>query len=143
MQQSQLEVNFISEPTIFWKTKLQKSAQAANTIISSKEFLDRCNASKLRNTNGKFVPQVCQEIICAGKRNVNFEFYNSSNSRAIAYEKNNIVYINTAHQNAGTPGNIVHEFTHTLGYKHFTNWPFLSKNSVPYTIGNLVDNMSQ
>ncbi|EFF84515.1 hypothetical protein HMP0015_0008, partial [Acinetobacter haemolyticus ATCC 19194] len=61
----------------------------------------------------------------------------------IAYEKNQVIHINTAKSAAGTPGNLAHEFTHTLGYTHFTNFSWLGRSSVPYVTGRFVDKISE
>lgn len=134
-----LKIEFVPEPGEFWKERLTESAGAATEILTSPDFGLRCQNSKMKRTNGKSVQEVCRELVCAGSQTVKFGFYEKKNTRAIAYEQNGIVYINTAKNTAGTPKNVAHEFTHTLGYTHFTNWAILGRGSVPYVVGGLVD----
>jgi len=138
-----LHVEFVSETTPLWKSKVEQSALAANAVLSSSEFSQACASSTLQRTNGKPVAQVCHEVMCSDKQLIKLGFYSDPGTRAIAYESDGAIYLNIEQESAGSPGNLVHEFTHTLGYTHFTNWAFLGRKSVPYVVGNLVDSQIQ
>lgn len=112
-------------------------------LIKTKEFARRCQSLRLNRTNGKSVQEVCRELVCSGAIEPIISFFSNDATRAIAYEDNGKLYINTAKKTsgAGGPGNIAHEVTHILGYRHFTNWAFSGKNSVPYQIGSLAEEL--
>jgi hypothetical protein len=99
----------------------------------------------MTRTNGKSIQEVCRELVCAETVKPIVKFYNNPNTRAIAYEENGALHINTAKQSAGAgdSGNMAHEFTHTLDYTHFSNWAWLGKSSVPYRVGNLVNKLAK
>lgn len=124
-----------------WKQKVELSSAQATRVLSTQEFASSCQSLRLTSTNGKSVQEVCREMVCSGVIQPSISFYKDSDTRAIAYEENGALYINTAKENAGAggPGNIAHEFTHTIGYTHFSNWAFLGGSSVPYQVGNLVE----
>ena len=137
-----LSIEFVTDPTASWAQRLNESAATAEAILQSEEFASRCRASKMSRTNGKPVEQVCREFSHAGPIKIEVGFYHDPDTRAIAYEQNDVVYVNTAKSEAGSPGNIAHELAHVLGYTHFTNWAFLGRNSVPYVVGELVDSQA-
>jgi hypothetical protein len=126
-----------------WVDKIKESAQLANKQISSKEFAMKCQSLNVTKTNGKTVQEVCREIVCSSAVHPTIGFYNNPGTKAIAYESEGGLFVNIAKdaQGAGGTGNLVHEFTHTLGYKHFTNFALLGQCSVPYRVGNLVEEL--
>ncbi|WP_156948092.1 hypothetical protein [Marinobacterium jannaschii] len=133
------------EPSPEWKQRVIHSSSVATRILASQEFAQACQSLRMTRTNGKSVQEVCREMVCSGTVKPSVNFYNKPSTRAIAYEKNGALYINTAKESAGAggPGNMAHEFTHTLGYTHFSNWSFLGKSSVPYRVGNLVERLAK
>lgn len=142
---TEIEPNFIGDTSPEWRQKVLQSADEATRILHTPEFAASCQSLRLTRTNGKSVQEVCREMVCSGVVKPRVGFYHKSSTRAIAYEKNGALFINSAKEDAGagSPGNIAHEFTHTLGYTHFSNWAFLGKSSVPYRVGNLVEHLSQ
>lgn len=132
---------FIGKSEPAWEAIISESALQATNIIRSPEFSLECQHSRMSRTRGRTVQEVCREVICSGVIRPQVGFYNNPNTRAIAYEDDGALYINVAKfdYGAGSPGNIAHEFAHTLGYTHFTNWAFFGKRSVPYVVGRLVE----
>jgi hypothetical protein len=137
---------FISEPNDHWRTLLEESTRTANDILVSDNFAKECQITKMNKTLGKSVQEVCREMACSGTKHLKYDFFNDQGTSAIAREVGNgTVEFNIAKPNsgAGGPGNIAHEFTHTLGFKHFTNFAWLGKYSVPYEVGGIVQTMSE
>lgn len=135
---------FSGEHSEVWEERVLSSAKTVTEILQTQSFSQACQALRMTRTNDKSVQEVCREMVCAGEIIPSISFYHDPSTRAIAYESNGALLINTAKESAGAggPGNIAHEVTHTLGYTHFTNWAFLGKSSVPYRIGNLVQKLS-
>jgi hypothetical protein len=142
---TKLVVKFTETPSDLWRTRLESSAALASTILSSDAFAAKCVEMTMRRTNDRTVSDVCRHVACAGEHQLAIGFFHDANTRAIASEGEDGISINTAKADAGagTPGNLVHEFTHILGYTHWTNWAFLGKRSVPYMVGNLVDEIAE
>jgi hypothetical protein len=138
-----IKLEFSGQTSIYWEHKIQSAAILATKAIQSQEFSAACHDLKLTHTNGKSVQEVCREMVCSSEITLSINFYHDANTRAIAYERDGALFINTAKEKegAGSPGNIAHEVTHILDYKHFSNWAFLGKSSVPYRIGNLVESL--
>lgn len=139
-----LVLQFSGDADAVWRSRLVAAAERASRVLATDEFKAKCNRLKLSRTNGKTVAQVCDEVACSGKQTITIGFFHKENTKAIASEGEDTIFINTAKEDggAGSPGNLVHEFTHALGYTHFTNFPIFGKNSVPYKIGNLVDELT-
>ena len=131
------------EPDPKWKRRVEENAAKAEEILSSTEFAEAYRKEKIRGTKGKTVNEVINELQYSGETEINVGFYNNPDTRAIAYEEGGNIYFNTAKDEAGSPGNIAHELTHKMGYKHFTNWAFLGRRSVPYTVGYAVDDLAE
>ena len=121
-----------------WRKKVQESAASLGNILASEEFAVRCGSLRLTRRNGKSVTEVCRQLSCAGEIAPTVSFYRDPESRFIAYERGGALFVNTAKDAAGKPGNLAHEVTHILGYTHFSNKRFLGTSSVPYRIGSLV-----
>lgn len=138
-----LRVTYISEGTEEWTERIESSARAASAIFNSVEFQQECRSSTMTRRREKSVQQVCSEFSCSGPRTIKVGLYNDPSVRVVAFEKSGAVFINTAKTHAGSPGNIAHEFAHTLGYSHSTNWGFIRKRSVPYVIGGLVRSFAE
>ncbi len=79
----------------------------------------------------------------AGEQVVSISFYNDTNTSAIAFERSDSVFINTAkaEEGAGSAGNVAHEFAHTLGFRHRFNLRLFSSGTVPYRVGELVESI--
>ena len=135
---------FSGERSDEWEKRVSSSSETVTKVFQTQDFAQACQALRMTRTNGKSVQEVCREMVCAGEITPSISFYHDPNTRAIAYESNGALFINTAKKfaGAGGPGNIAHEVTHTLSYTHFTNWAFLGKSSVPYRIGNLVEKLA-
>jgi hypothetical protein len=132
-----------SEPTAFWRERLERNARNAEAILATSAFLKECMAQKMTQTD-KSVEEVCRDMQYAGPVVLEIGFYERWWTRAIAREMGGYVDVNTAKvkQGAGSPGNIVHEFAHTLGYRHKSNLESRSSSTVPYVIGYIVDRLS-
>lgn len=142
-----IEIVFIEPPADeFWKNKLNTSLPIVNNILSSDDFLKQCSLTWMTNMQGKSSSEVCREVACNGPTRVNVGFFNKkSKGIAMTDMASGIIRFNTFSKDsiAGTPGNIIHEFTHVLGYKHLTNFRLIAQTSVPYKIGDLADKFSE
>jgi hypothetical protein len=142
--QTKITVSFHSEPTPFWRERIERNAVIAGKIITSEAFAERLRNVKLTRTNGRTSAEVCRHLQFSGPVNVVFGFYHDTRTSAIAYEGEGAVFINTAREDAaGLPGNIAHELTHQLGYTHLTNFRIFGRTSVPYVVGDLVHDLNQ
>lgn len=94
--------------------------------------------------NGLTQRETCLRLAFAGERTIRVSFYHDARTRAIGFERNDSVFINMArtHAGAGSPSNIAHEFSHTMGFRHRFNWSLLSHRTVPYAVGKLVTQLS-
>lgn len=140
-----IRYEFVVDPNDHWRSLLEKSTRTANDILISDSFAQMCQITKMNKTNGKSVQEVCREMTCSGTRELKYGFFHDPKTRAIAREVGSgVIEFNTAKPNsgAGGPGNIAHELTHVLGYKHFTNWSWLGKYSVPYEVGGIVQKIA-
>lgn len=140
-QTTQIGYAYHHQPDGHWHERIKVSVATANQILTSSAFAQACQRMKMNKTNGKSALQVCREMACAGVRSLNLGFFNDPNSRYVAKKAgDDIVQFNTAKQNsqAAVAGNIAHELTHVLGYKHFTNRAEFGQRSVPYRVGGLV-----
>ena len=95
----------------------------------------------MNRTGGRSVEEVCEQLACAGEREIKIGIYADPSMKTFAFEKRGAVFINTAKRRGGKPGNLAHEFAHTLGYSHSSYWGILKKQSVPYVVGALVDQL--
>ena len=141
---TEISVQFIENPTPFWKERVEKNANVAERILNSKEFATEFTRQSLTETDGKTAEEICRELQNAGQVNLKIGFYRRLLTRAIAFERDGSVYLNTAkaENGAGSPGNLAHELAHTLGYKHESNWQGESTTTVPYVVGYIVDRIS-
>ena len=129
------------QPDDYWHERIKESVARANRILTSRAFAQACQRMTMNKTNGKSAQEVCREMACAGIQSLNLGFFHDPNSRYIARKAGaDIVQFNTAKPNsqAADAGNVAHEFTHVLGYKHFTNRAEFGQRSVPYRVGGLV-----
>lgn len=144
-QATKIEYEYVSDPNDYWADLLKNSTEKANESLLSPEFAKACQNLKLNKTNEKTVQDVCREMACSGDKKLKFGFFDDAGTSVIAREVGNgVIEFNIAKPNsgAGSIGNIAHEFSHTLGYRHFTNFSWLGKYSVPYEVGGLVDKLS-
>jgi hypothetical protein len=137
-------VEYRSEPTAFWRDRLDRNVYEVNAILRSGTFLERCAILPLERTNGKSVRQVCEEIACRGATTISVGFFHDTQTKAIAFEQEGMISLNTAREDAaGSAGNLAHEFAHQLGYTHVSTFEYLGARSVPYGIGYLVDRLAR
>ncbi|TDF41474.1 hypothetical protein EYS14_01045 [Alteromonadaceae bacterium M269] len=135
--------DYKTQPNDEWVEHLNKSISAANQILSDNDFALACSNTWMTNKRGNSASKVCEQLVCGGNTVVQVGFYDDPNSAGIATTGMNdrVMRFNTAkmNQGSGTPGNIIHEYTHVLGYKHLTNFRFIAQTSVPYKVGYLAD----
>lgn len=140
---TRLSAVFISGGDEASKERIRESVREASTILASKQFQKRCRESAMNRTGAWTIEQVCRRFACAGDGEIRIGLYSDPAMKAVAFEKSGAIFINTAKQRAGQPGNLAHEFAHTLGYSHTTYWGIMRKRSVPYVVGGLVDRLAE
>lgn len=124
----------------YWKQKVTRNALYVGSILSTPAFIQKVAAHRGFDFTKDTAAQVADKIAKkpVAKIKVGF-YYNRWFTRAIAYEENGAVYINTAKESygAGGWGNIMHELMHALGYSHNGNSPSGQANTVPWQIVTL------
>ena len=140
---TRLAAVFISEGDEVSKERIRESLRQASRVLASGEFLQGCRESAMNRTGACTTEEVCARFACAGDSEIRVGLYSDSAMKAAAFEKSGAIFINTARQRAGQPGNLAHEFAHTLGYSHATYWGIMRKRSVPYVVGGLVDRLAE
>jgi hypothetical protein len=130
--------------TAEWHGIIRRNAATAAEIMSRPAFVEQVRTWPRFAHTTDSPEQVAERIRSAGRLTIAVGFYAKSRTKAIAYEQNGRVYFNTLKQKygAGSPGNIAHETTHTLGYKHKGNRRRPNINSVPYRIGDWVEELA-
>lgn len=135
-----IDVNFLGG-TESWQILVDASAIRAAQILSDPATLARIRAFPRFDDTTDTPDQIASALERAGTIPISVGFYWGLFTKAIAYEENNCVYFNTRKwaYGAGSPGNVAHELMHRLGYVHNGNSAQGNQNTVPYWIGNLVD----
>lgn len=136
----EIRANF-DVPPDEWTSRIKDNAQLASQAMCSPEFLSRVRNWKDFGWTTDSPADVANRIAHAGVVDINVRFFVDSNTRAIASEGNGTVSFNKSKEAAGAggAGNIAHEAMHAIGYRHFWNWPWLQGNTVPWRIGDWVD----
>jgi len=137
-----LQPVFITEADEASKVEIQASLGKVSAVLASGAFVQECSRSSMNRTGACSVAEVCQQLACAGAREIRIGIYADASMKTVAFEKNGAVFVNIAKRRGGVPGNLAHEFAHTLGYSHATYWSLMKKHSVPYVVGALVDHLA-
>jgi hypothetical protein len=128
----------------YWQDLVTKNAGIASSILSSADFLAKVAAFPKFDNTDETPGMVALKLQTTLEVNINVGFYWNWFSRAIAYEEDGSVYFNTAKESrgAGSAGNIAHECMHALGYEHNGNYSAGNLFTVPYWIGDQVDEIA-
>jgi len=126
-----------------WQSFLSESAKTAGAVLTDPDFLTKVGAWPGFDFTTSTPADVAAAIANAGTVTVNISFYSHPLGASIAKEDpaNGAVSFNTAkrHRGAGSPGNVAHEVMHVLGFSHNGNQLAGNENTVPYRIGQWVD----
>lgn len=124
-----------------WTKRIEDNSRLASQAMCTPEFLSRVRNWKGFGWTTDSPADVANRIAHAGTVAIDVRFFFDTKTLAIASEGNGVISFNKAKENAGAggPGNIAHEAMHALGYRHFWNRPCLQGNTVPWRIGNWVD----
>lgn len=125
----------------YWQAKVLKSARQASAVLSDPVFLAKVRAVPKFDFTSDTPVQVGDKLAAAGDVTIQVGFYSKWLTRAIAYEENQAVYVNTRKESAGAggPDNMAHETMHAMGWSHDGNSPAGQENTVPWLIGSMVD----
>lgn len=139
-----------------WDEYIQKNAARASEILASSSFLAKVKQWPNFDSTDKRPDEVARVIETANVVRVRvgyfpvrssfllrkFDLLKNRTTAAIADEgADGLVRFNRSKKpyGAGSPGNIAHETMHVLGFRHTGNKRAGNENSVPYRIGEWVD----
>lgn len=140
----QIKINFDLSVNKYWRDKLTASALKASVIMSASPFIEAIRTHDGFDSTDETPTQVAVKLSNTGDVEITVGIYSKFFTKAIAYEVEGAVFFNTRKESygAGSPGNIAHEVMHALGYTHNGNAASGNENTVPYYVGNLVDEMA-
>jgi len=124
-----------------WQAFISESAKTAAAVLSDPTFIAKVRAWPGFDFSQNTPAQVGDTIEAANVVDVKIGFYDHPLGPSIAKEVAGAVLFNTSKRNrgAGSPGNLAHEVMHVLGFSHNGNQLAGNENSVPYRIGQWVD----
>lgn len=125
----------------YWQAKIRTSCEQASEALSDPALLQSIRDHEPFDFTDQTPDQIADHFAMAGEIVIHVGFYSSWLTRAIAYEEQGAVFVNTRKEayGAGSPGNMAHETAHAMDYEHDGNSAAGNENTVPYVIGNLVD----
>lgn len=131
----------------YWIKKIEKNAEQVSRVLSDPAFLAKVRSWPRFDFTEKTPDQDTKAIEHAGTVTIRVGFYSKWFTRAIAYESDGAIYFNVRKEGygAGSPGNLAHEVMHALGFSHNGNSPAGNANTVPWRVGEWVEewNISQ
>lgn len=133
-------INFLNGSD-YWQEKVKASAAEASKALSDPAFLAKIRAYPMFDYTSDTPAQVADKLEQAGDVTVKVGFFSKWFTREIAFEDANGVHFNTRKESAGAggPGDLAHELMHQLGYQHNGNSAAGNQYTVPYWIGDQVD----
>lgn len=143
------------------EAKLNDAIERMLLVINSKEFKQKVLAheylgKKTFVDNQNLTNQEVYEVIMAGVETLNGDldqemdldltlYYSNNSTVGYTYPNTNRVWINdkffTTNSLGKVAGNIVHEWTHKLGFTHDFNRTEKRNYSVPYAVGNIIQEL--
>lgn len=161
--QADLKVNFIklNNFTEIEQAKIHKSAKVVTVILNSKEFKERV-VNHTYNGKKHFIDttlsneQVYEKVMkgaemyapaANGNMDIGLEmYYQLTTTIGYTTAKSDTIYLNRKYHNKydeyDEANNIVHEWTHKLGFDHAEKWSESRDHSVPYGVGYIVDELA-
>ncbi len=135
-----IDVKFLNGTT-FWQNKVLVNAKRASTVLSNPMFLEKIRTWHGFDDTASLPYQVAASFTVRESIQISVGFYRTwwPWSPTIAYEENGQVWLNTRKSVAGDPGNLAHETCHAMGYHHRGNAAAGNENTVPYLIGQWVN----
>jgi hypothetical protein len=146
------------------ENKVKDAVEIMRKVIGSQQFKDAIlnhtyQGKKTFVDNGGFTnAQIYQKILdgaeIVGDRSKNGEmdaelelYYTFTNT--VGYTRSNTtrIWMNTKYFNVYTPynvaGNLMHEWTHKLGFSHAVNYSSSRDYSVPYAVGSIMEKLGK
>lgn len=135
-----IQVTFIGG-SASWQTFISESAQTAAAVLTDPDFVTKVRAWPQFAFTDKSPAQVAAALLANDIVTINVGFYSHPLGWSIAKEEGGVVLFNTSKRSrgAGSPGNLAHEVMHVLGFSHDGNQMVGNENTVPYRIGQWVD----
>lgn len=139
----QINVEF-RERNAEWEQYVRESAATAARILQSPAFLERVRTAAPFTQTDRSPAEIAELLQKAQTLTLHVGFYWRPLGPSIAKEVDGAVLFNTAarRRGAGSPGNIAHELMHVLGFTHDGNRPDGNEATVPWRIGQWVDEMT-
>jgi hypothetical protein len=130
--------------------QLYRVERKLHKIINSVAFREKILSAKMTETKGLSNKEI-YELIMSGKQlsssdddtimDLDVFFYYKWWSRVVGYtyQTSKSVWTNVKYTYVDIMlgSNLVHEYTHQLGFKHLLVW----KTSVPYTVGRIIEEL--
>lgn len=143
--------------------KFQKALEIIQKVVATEEFRTRIlnhtyNGKKTFVDNDGFTnAQIYQKILDGAETlqpaknnimNMEVEVYYANNSTVgYTYPSSKRIWVNTKFFNsytaAGVARNLFHEWLHKVGFSHATSWSTSRDYSVPYAIGDIVQDLGE
>ena len=140
----QIKINFDLSVNQYWKDKLTANALKASVIMSASPFIEAVRTHDPFDDCDETPTAVARNLSNTDVVEITVGIYSKFFTKAIAYEVEGAVFFNSRKESygAGSPGNIAHEVVRALGYVHNGNAASGNEDTVPYYVGNLVDEMA-
>lgn len=120
---------------------IQKAADILEQVMAKPEFTEGVMATGEQ--------KLIDALIHGTQVTLNLQFYKPWNpfTKAVAATYGGVIHLNPRAFIFGMPfltGNLAHEFIHTLGYDHVSNYASIAraKGDLTYKIGDLVEKMA-
>ena len=140
------------------EAKVEKAIEIIKRIVASQEFKNRIinftyeDRKQFVDNDNLSNEEIYQKLLDGSEKlspgvdhimNLNLKLYYSKKTTVgYTYANGSRIWMNTKFFDKFTPaqvaGNIFHEWTHKLGFKHASNYSIKRDSSVPYAIGYLV-----
>ena len=145
------------------EVKVSTAIEIIKKVIRTDEFRSRVlnftynGEKKFINSDGLTNEQIYQKLLDGAEdlrpevdheMDLDLELYYSNRSTVgYTYASGLRIWMNKKFFNIYTPaevaGNIFHEWTHKLGFKHASNYSLSRESSVPYALGYLVEELGK